>query len=100
VLVLLIIGISASTQLLFSTTLDGAHAQTADTLSQVKRVYVGSLGDKQGATGLREKLIQRLRKAHDITVVANPSEADATITGIGKFWVKGYFSTNPKSSPP
>jgi hypothetical protein len=62
-------------------------------------VYVGSLGDKQDATDLRDKLIKRLRKARAIEVVANPNEADAIITGTHEIWVKGYISTNPKPSP-
>lgn len=74
-------------------------AQTADTLSQVKKVYVGSLGAKQGATELHDKLVKRLRKARGIEVVASPGEADAIITGTGEIWLKGYISTNPKPSP-
>jgi len=96
---LLVIGILAATQVLFFTSLDGAHAQTAETLSQVKRVYVASLGDKQGATGLRDKLILRLRKCRGIEVAGSPREADAIITGTGETWVKGYISTSPKPSP-
>jgi hypothetical protein len=88
-----------ATQVLLSATLEGAHAQTAETLSQVKKVYVGSLGDKQGATELHDKLIRRLRKTRGIEVVAIRREADAIITGTGETWVKGYISTNPKPSP-
>jgi hypothetical protein len=75
------------------------RGQTAETLSQVKRIYVGSLGTKQGASSLRAKLILRLRKARGIEVVASPSEADAIITGTGEVWLIGYISTNPKLSP-
>jgi hypothetical protein len=96
---LLMIGILAATQVLFSTTWDGAHAQTAETLAQAKKVYVASLGDKQGATGLRDKLILRLRKCRGIEVAGSPSEADAIITGTGEIWVKGYINSNPKPSP-
>lgn len=72
--------------------------QSAETLSQVTRVYVGSLGDKQGAADIRDKLRQRLRKSRDIEVVGSPSEADAIVTGTGEIWVKGYISANPKRS--
>jgi hypothetical protein len=75
------------------------YAQTVEALSQVKRVYVGSLGDKQGATELHDKLIRRLRKTRGLEVVAIPSEADAIIVGTGEIWLKGYISTNPKPSP-
>jgi hypothetical protein len=96
-LVIICIIIAAVIQLPVSAT--AGYAQIAETLSQVKRVYVGSLGDKQGATELHDKLIRRLRKARGIEVVAGPSEADAIITGTGEIWVKGYVSTGPRPSP-
>jgi hypothetical protein len=75
------------------------RAQQAETLSQVKKVYVGSLGDQHGATELREKLIQRLRKSRGIEVAPSPGEADAIIIGSSEIWLKGYVSTHPKPSP-
>jgi hypothetical protein len=74
-------------------------AQTAEALSQVKKIYVGSLGDKHGAAALRDHLIQRLRRIHAFEIAASPSEADALITGTGEIWLKGYISNNPKPSP-
>jgi hypothetical protein len=73
-------------------------AQTALSLSTVKKVYVDSLGDKSGAKELRDALIGRLRKSHEIQVVDQANEADAVITGSAEVWVKGYYSTNPKPS--
>jgi hypothetical protein len=96
---LLVVCILAPAQALLPRTLGDAPGQRAETLSQVKKVYVGSLGDKEGATELRDKLIQRLRKSRDIDVVENPSQADAVLTGTGEIWVTGYISTNPKPSP-
>jgi hypothetical protein len=32
-------------------------------------------------------------------IVATPSEADATLAGEGKVWLKHYMRTNPKPSP-
>ena len=89
----------AATLLLLSGQANAHCAQTAETLSQVKRMYVGLFGDKQGTTGLREKLIRHLRKARGIQVVGSPNQADAILTGTGEIWVKGYISTNPKPSP-
>ena len=63
----------------------------------MKSVYVGSLGDKEGATELRDKLIQRLQTVRGIELVTMPSEADAIITGTGEIWLKGYVSANPKA---
>src|SRR5437899_12852603 len=74
------ISVVAVTLVLLSASANGDCAQTAETLSQVKRVYVGSLGAKQGATELHDKLIKRLRKTRGIEVVASTSEADAIIT--------------------
>ena len=73
-------------------------AQTALKLSQVKKVYVDSLGDKNGAKDLRDALIGQLRKSHEIQVVDKANDADAVITGSAEVWVKGYYSTNPKPS--
>jgi hypothetical protein len=89
----------AATLLLLSGPAKAGRSQTAETLPQVKRVYVGSLGDKQGATELHDKLIGRLRKARGIAVVASPAEADAIITGSGEIWLTGYVSISPKPSP-
>ena len=37
--------------------------QTAETHPQLKKIYVASLGGKQGAAELRDKLILRLKKS-------------------------------------
>ncbi len=66
-----------------------ANAQTAESLSQVKKVFVGSLGTEDGATGLRDAMIKALRKNNDIQIVASGSEADAVIMGKGKIWKTG-----------
>ena len=95
---LLINCILAATQVLYSAQLDGAAAQTAETLLQVKKVYVASLGGKQGAAELRDKLILRLKKCPGIEVVGSASEADAILTGLGETWQTGYINTSPKPS--
>jgi hypothetical protein len=91
--------VAAATILLLSALAKAHGPQTADTLSHVKRVYVGSLGAKQGATELHDKLIKRLRKARGIEILESPSEADAILTGTGEIWLKGHISTNPKPIP-
>jgi hypothetical protein len=72
--------------------------QTALTVSQVKKVYVDTLGYKKGASELRDALIARLRKSKEIEVVAAAGDADAVITGNGEIWIKGYYTTDPKPS--
>ena len=61
-----------------------ASGQTAESLSQVNKVFVDSLGGENGATELRDAIIKALRKNSDIRIVATASEADAGITGIAK----------------
>lgn len=58
-------------------------------LSQVKKVFVDSLGTEQGAIELRDAMIKALRKKSHIQVVATASGADAVITGSGKIWETG-----------
>jgi hypothetical protein len=94
-----IICILTTTEVLYSTALGGVRAQTAETLPQVKKVYVTSLGGKQGAAELRDKLILRLKKCPGIEVVGSSSEADAILIGTGETWQIGYINTSPKPSP-
>jgi hypothetical protein len=76
----------------------GGGAQTAAALPQVKKVYVDSLGDKNGAAALRERLIQELNRSHAVQTVPSSSEADAVITGNGEIWVKGYYMIGSRPS--
>ncbi len=78
----------------------GGHAQVAERLSQVKKLYVDSLGTGKGAAEMREQLIRRLRKSHEVQVVSNPKEADALVRGTGRIWVTGHSSLSPRSHSP
>jgi hypothetical protein len=71
-------------------------AQTAERLGAVKKLFVGSFGDKPGASVLRENLAARLSKSHGVTVVMSAANADAVVTGSGEVWIKGHFSLNPR----
>ena len=73
-------------------------AQTAVKLAQVKKVYVGSLGEKKGAAELQAEMVKRLKENHAVQVVGTAAEADAVLTGTGETWVKGYYSTSPRPS--
>ncbi len=72
-----------------------ASAQGAERLSQVKKIYVESLGKGSGAPEMRQQLIRRLRRSRDLQVVADPKEADAVIRGTGRRWVTGRDSLSP-----
>lgn len=75
-----------------------ADAQTAESLSQVKKVFVDSLGAEEGATELRDAMIQAIRKNSDIQIVTTASEADAVIIGSGKIWATGSVRVGPHGS--
>lgn len=72
-----------------------ANGQTAVSLSQVKKLFVDSLGTEEGATELRDAMIKTVRKSSDIQIVATASDADAEITGSGKIWVTGSMHVGP-----
>jgi phosphate ABC transporter phosphate-binding protein len=72
------------------------RAQTAETLSQVKKVYVEPFGTENGAAKLRDRMIKQLRKNRRLEVVTVPNEADAVIKGSGSIWVTGYISNDPR----
>ncbi len=75
----------------------GGEGQAAAQLSQVKKLYVDSLGTGKGAAEIHEHLIRRLRKSHDVQLVSNPKEADALIKGTARIWATGYSSLSPHS---
>ncbi len=75
-----------------------ANGQAADSLSQVKKVFVDSLGTDKGATELRDAMIKAFRKNGDIQIVATATEADAVISGDGKIWQTGSIRLGPHGS--
>lgn|SRR5208283_3727812 len=75
----------------------GSCAQTAERLSQVKKLYVESLGTDKHATEIREQMILRLRKSHEVEIVSDPRQADALIKGTSRVWVTGHVSLSPHS---
>jgi hypothetical protein len=79
-------------------TVNKANSQTAESLSQVTRVFVGSFGTEEGATELRDAMIKALRKNSDIQIVETANEADAVVMGSGKIWVTGSFRVGVRGS--
>jgi len=75
-----------------------ASAQTAENLSQIKKVYIDSFGLENGAGKLRDRLIEELRQKAKWGAVSSPAQADAVIKGSGSLWVAGYYSTSPRST--
>lgn len=67
-------------------------------LSQTTRnVFVDSLGDKPGASELREQVKSELRKSQGFYVVDTPAQADLVLSGTGEVWVKSHYSLNPRN---
>jgi hypothetical protein len=75
-----------------------AVPQIANSLAQIKKIYVASLGDKNGSAKIHDALVKRLRDVHGLQVVSTQAEADAVITGNAELWVKGYYTTSPRPS--
>jgi phosphate ABC transporter phosphate-binding protein len=73
------------------------HAQSAQDLSQVKKVFVSDVSGGNGAAELRESLVKQLRKSGKFEIVTALSQADAVIKGSGQIWVKGHIATSPRS---
>jgi phosphate ABC transporter phosphate-binding protein len=73
------------------------YAQAAERLSQVRKVYVDSLGTDNGAAEMRKQIVRQLRGSRDVQVVQDPKEADALIKGTGRIWTTGYISLSPRS---
>lgn len=84
-----VVGTLAAATIFFFAHVISANGQTAESMSQVKKVFVDSLGTEQGATELRDAIIKALRKNSHIQVVGTASEADAVIRGSGKIWETG-----------
>ena len=77
---------------------EGSYAQTADQLSQVRKLCVDSLGNDKYATAIREEMLRRLRKSPDVQVIPDPRLADAVIKGTSRVWVTGRVSLSPRSN--
>jgi hypothetical protein len=76
-----------------------SFAQTAQELSQVKKLYVAPLSGGAGTNELRASLIKQLTKAKaGIQIVENSSQADAVLKATGQLWITGYISVNPRAS--
>jgi phosphate ABC transporter phosphate-binding protein len=72
-------------------------AQAAERLSQIRKVYVDSLGTDNGAAEMRKQIVRQLRAGRGVQVVRDPKDADAVIKGTGRIWTTGYISLSPRS---
>lgn len=74
-----------------------AYAQAEQQLSQIRKLYVGTLGTDKHAAAIHNQIVRRLRKSRDVQVVSDPRQADALVKGTGRVWVTGHSSLNPHS---
>jgi hypothetical protein len=71
-------------------------AQPATIPNKVQRIFVGEIRGTSEAVGIRQALMEDLRKRGKPGLAGGPDSADATLTGSGELWVKGYYSLNPR----
>jgi phosphate transport system substrate-binding protein len=75
------------------------HAvQPANTLSQVKKIYVETIGGKSDANDVRKQIIDNLQKDHRLQIADDPAQADAILQVRMESWIQGYVSVNPRSA--
>jgi phosphate transport system substrate-binding protein len=73
------------------------HAQTAHTLKEVHRIYVGSLGSASGAEELHNEVTRYLKRSKVFEIVNSAPEADAVLEGQGEIWIRGYRALSPRA---
>lgn len=71
-------------------------AQPASIPARVRSIFVGEIKGISEADAIRQALMEELRKHGKPSLAAGPDSADATLTGAGELWVKGYYSLNPR----
>lgn len=74
-----------------------AQAQSAESLSQTKKLYVEPLGQDKNAADVRTQLIHRLEKSRDVQIVQAESAADAVLKGTVQIWATGRIAPGPRS---
>jgi hypothetical protein len=73
------------------------RGQEGNALRSVKRIFIEGLGDKPELREVKKDLATLLRKSEIFGVTDSSDQADATLTGRGDTWLKGYYSLNPRA---
>ena len=71
-------------------------AQAPGVRATVRSIFVGEIKAASEADAIRHDLMEELRKHRTPGLAGKPDSADATLTGNGEFWVKGYYNLNPR----
>lgn len=82
--------------LFFALTLP-SHAQSANALNQVRKIYIDTSIAGSEAAEMRKHLIDSLRNDHSLEIVTDQNHADATLKASSEIWIKAYVSVNPRS---
>jgi phosphate transport system substrate-binding protein len=72
-------------------------AQTAERVSEVKRVALDWSTNAKGSAGVRERIAQKLKSTGKVEIVADAAHADAVLRGSATIWTTGYISSSAKS---
>lgn len=73
-------------------------SQTAEVLPGVKRVALDWPGTGKKSTGVRDRVVQKLRAGATLEIVGQATQVDAVLHGKAIIWVNGYISSSPRSS--
>jgi phosphate transport system substrate-binding protein len=74
-----------------------AAAQSAEQLSDVKKVAVDWQEGGRGSASVRERVAEKLKASGKFQIVQNAAQADAVLHGSATIWTSGYISTSPRS---
>ncbi len=74
------------------------EAQTADRISEVKRIAVDWSDNSKLSTAVRDRLEHKLKDSGKLELVNAPAQADALLHGSAVIWITGYISTSPRSN--
>ena len=71
--------------------------QGTDSLRSVRRIFIDGFGARPGIEQVKKDLAGQLHHSEIFQVVESPDQADATLSGHGDTWLKGYYSLNPRA---
>ena len=72
-------------------------AQTAETLSGVKRVALDWTETEKSSTEVRDRVLHKLRASRSVEIVSPGERADAVLHGKAAIWVTGHALLSPRS---
>lgn len=72
-------------------------AQTAESLSAVKRVVIDWPDSDNGSIAVRDRVQQKLKAGTHLEIVSQPAQADAVLHGRAAMWLTGYVYMSPRS---